>query len=92
MNGRGTIFLSPMNGDHHQWVELTHHGIVMKGKRKVKTLKWQNAASLMAQARCRVERRTVRASRFLDVALSLGREFEPVGLLAGGRNPCSLEE
>jgi len=64
----------------------------MKGKRKVKTLKWQYAASLMAQARCRVGLRTARASRFLDNALSLGREFEPVGLLAGGSSPCSWEE
>lgn len=63
----------------------------MKGKRKVKTLKWQNAAPLRAQARCRLERRTSRASRFLDVALSLGKEFEPVGLLAGSGNPCSLK-
>jgi hypothetical protein len=64
----------------------------MKGKRKVKTPKWQNAASFMAEAHYRVDRRTARASRFLDVALSLGREFEPVGLLAGGNNPCSQEE
>lgn len=64
----------------------------MKGKRKVKTLKWQNAAALKAEAHCRVERRTARASRFLDVALSLGREFEPIGLLAGGSNPCWQEE
>jgi hypothetical protein len=64
----------------------------MKGKRKVKTLKWQNEAALMALTRSRVDRRTSRASRFLDVALSQGREFEPVGLLAGGRNPCSPEE
>ncbi|WP_448647369.1 hypothetical protein [Pseudomonas mohnii] len=64
----------------------------MKGKRKVKTLKWQNTASSMAQAHCRIQQRTARASRFLDVAFSLGREFEPIGLLAGGSKPCSQEE
>jgi len=32
VNGRGTIFVSSMNGDHHQWVELTHYGNRYEGQ------------------------------------------------------------
>ncbi|MCY1444621.1 hypothetical protein D9M71_611020 [compost metagenome] len=63
----------------------------MKGKRKVKTLKWQNVERLMAEARSRLDRRSSHASRFLDVALSAGRELEPVGLLAGNAACCAQD-
>lgn len=61
----------------------------MKGKRKDKTFKWQDAESLMAQARRRLDGRSARALRFLDVALSAGRELEPVGLLVGNAGCCA---
>lgn len=41
------------------------------------------AARFKAEARAVLAQRSVKASRFLDVALSKGREFEPVGRLAG---------
>lgn len=41
------------------------------------------AARFQAEARATLAKRTDKRSRFLDVALSQGREFEPVGRLAG---------
>jgi hypothetical protein len=41
------------------------------------------AARYHAEARALLAQRSFKASRFLDVALSNGREFEPVGRLAG---------
>lgn len=41
------------------------------------------AARFQAEARATLASRTAKRSRFLDVALSKGREFEPVGRLAG---------
>jgi hypothetical protein len=55
----------------------------MKGKRKVKTSKWQQIQAWTVQAQRQLEQRSTRASRFLDVALAAGREAEPVGRLAG---------
>jgi len=55
----------------------------MKGRRKLRTLKWQMKAVFEAEARtigCRSENQT----RFLHVAHQKGRELEPTGWLAGG--------
>lgn len=41
------------------------------------------AARFQAEARIKMAKRSDKQSRFLDVALSKGREFEPVGRLAG---------
>lgn len=57
----------------------------MKGKRKVKTTKWQLAEQFKAEAQRRLRARSPRAHRFLDLALAAGRELEPVGSLAGHR-------
>lgn len=57
----------------------------MKGKRKVKTTKWRIAEQFKAEAQWFLGRRSARANRFLDVALSAGKEFEPTGWLAGAR-------
>lgn len=64
---------------------MTTSGTVMKGKRKVKTTKWQLAEQFTAEAQRRLRARSARAHRFLDVALAAGRELEPVGSLAGHR-------
>lgn len=40
-------------------------------------------ARFQAEARAVLAQRTGNASRFLDSALSKGRDFEPVGRLAG---------
>ncbi|WP_272940497.1 MULTISPECIES: hypothetical protein [Pseudomonas syringae group] len=40
-------------------------------------------ARFQAEARAILAQRSVKSSRFLYVALSKGREFEPVGRLAG---------
>ncbi|MCY1429806.1 hypothetical protein PS726_01872 [Pseudomonas fluorescens] len=55
----------------------------MKGKRKVKTKKWQVAEQFKAAAQAALRARSARANRFLDAALLAGRDLEPVGLLAG---------
>lgn len=41
------------------------------------------AARFQAEARAKLAKRSEKRSRFLDVALSKGRDFEPVGRLAG---------
>lgn len=55
----------------------------MKGRRKLKTHKWQLKAEFEAEARLLVGTKSINRSRFLDAALQKGREFEPVGRLAG---------
>lgn len=55
----------------------------MKGRRKLKTLKWQKKAAIEAEAREVLQNRTAKQGRFLDIALQKGRELEPVGRLAG---------
>lgn len=64
-------------------IALPTASTVMKGKRKVKTSKWQQIQAWTVQAQRQLEQRSTRASRFLDVALAAGREAEPVGRLAG---------
>ena len=41
------------------------------------------AARFQAEARAKLAQRTDNPSRFLDLAVAKGREFEPVGRLAG---------
>jgi hypothetical protein len=55
----------------------------MKGRRKVKTRKWQMKAEIEAEAQSRLRSTGAKSSRFLDVALQNGREEEPLGRLAG---------
>ncbi|OOQ44932.1 hypothetical protein AO361_17765 [Pseudomonas fluorescens] len=61
----------------------------MKGKRKVKTTKWQVAEHFKAAAQAALRARSACANRFLDAALSAGRDLEPVGLLAGIHRPVT---
>lgn len=55
----------------------------MKGRRKLLTDKWQKKAAIEADARETLRRRSATSGRFLDRALDNGREFEPLGPLAG---------
>lgn len=52
----------------------------MKGRRKVKTNKWHLAELFKTEAQHRLEARSLKANRFIDVACSID---EPVGMLAG---------
>lgn len=61
----------------------------MKGKCKVKTNQWLLAAQFQVEAQAVLRARTARARRFLDIALSAGRDVEPVGLLADNRTATS---
>ncbi|PPS24222.1 hypothetical protein BVY11_27915 [Pseudomonas amygdali pv. morsprunorum] len=65
----------------------------MKGRRKVKTLKWQMKAKFEAEARAALRNRPVRQESFLDLALKEENDLEPVGLLAGrAKNPCYVKD
>jgi hypothetical protein len=55
----------------------------MKGRRKFKTQKWELKAKFETDARLLSDTKSRKPSRFLDRALKQGREFEPIGLLAG---------
>jgi hypothetical protein len=55
----------------------------MKGKRKAKTTKWLLAEQCRVEACVLLSRMFSKTSRFLDVALSVGPDAEPCGLLAG---------
>ena len=56
----------------------------MKGRRKVKTLKWSLEAKFRSEAReILLHRRMRQQVRFLDIAAQKGRDMEPVGRLAG---------
>lgn len=52
----------------------------MKGKRKVKTIKWRMAELFQTEAQRRLQNRSSKASRFLDIAQTVD---EPTGVLAG---------
>ncbi|POP63763.1 hypothetical protein CXB35_27500 [Pseudomonas syringae] len=56
----------------------------MKGRRKVRTKKWQMVEQLIKEARASLARRTEKRGRFLLIAAQTKVE-EPVGLLAGDR-------
>jgi len=55
----------------------------MKGRRKVKTLKWHLKSTIETEAREILRSRSARQSRFLDLALQSGNDREPIGRLAG---------
>lgn len=55
----------------------------MKGRKKVKTLKWQIKAGVEAEAREILSTRSTPPGRFLDLAVARGRDLEPLGRLAG---------
>ena len=55
----------------------------MKGRRKVKTLKWQYKEAFEAEAREMLSKRSAKQGRFLDLAAKEGRDAEPIARLAG---------
>jgi len=55
----------------------------MKGRRKVKTLKWLLKSTIETEAREILRSRSAEQGRFLDLALQGGNDREPVGRLAG---------
>ncbi len=59
----------------------------MKGRRKVRTEKWQMIEQFKREARAFVasEEHAQRAGRFLSRSANAGREGEPVGVMAGKR-------
>lgn len=60
----------------------------MKGKRKLKTKKWQLAAHFKVAAQVALKARSARAHRFLDAVLLADRDLEPIGLLTGADLRC----
>jgi hypothetical protein len=67
--------------------------VMMKGRRKVISHRW----SLQAQFELDVSRTLAKrpnkdAHRFLDAALVFGRDFEPIGRLAGGSRSPNVKE
>jgi hypothetical protein len=55
----------------------------MKGRLKVKTLKWSLKAQYEAEAREVLQGKSAAQGRFLTIAMQNGKELEPVGRLAG---------
>lgn len=57
----------------------------MKGRRKIKTSKWNLQAQFIQEAKSILESESYacRSGRFLSKAVATGRDAEPVGLLAG---------
>lgn len=51
----------------------------MKGRRKLRTHKWQMKAAFEAEARELVANRSANQMRFLDAVHQKGRELEPIG-------------
>lgn len=59
----------------------------MKGKRKVKKIKWKLENLIIAEAKQLLTARSPKsAHRFLDAALQSGADIEPIGRLAGAIN------
>ncbi len=56
----------------------------MKGRRKVKTNKWQITDQIIKEARAILTSRASSNGRFLDIAARSTLE-EPIGMLAGSR-------
>ncbi|WP_421138691.1 hypothetical protein [Pseudomonas sp. NFX15] len=57
---------------------------MMKGRRKDIGKKWLLRAQFEVEAKRTLSKRSVKsAQRFLDAALAFGRDFEPIGRLAG---------
>lgn len=55
----------------------------MKGRRKVKTLKWQMHAQFEAEAFALAGMKSSNQELFMRVASETGRAAEPVGMMAG---------
>lgn len=55
----------------------------MKGRRKVKTLKWQMRAQFEAEACALAGIKSSNQELFMRVATQIGRTAEPVGVMAG---------
>lgn len=58
--------------------------VEMKGRRKVRTNKWQIMEQVIKEARAILAARSVTGGRFLNIAAQSTLE-EPVGMLAGSR-------
>ncbi|RMV06417.1 hypothetical protein ALP18_200223 [Pseudomonas amygdali pv. myricae] len=58
--------------------------VEMKGRRKVRTNKWQIMEQVIKEARAILASRSVTGGRFLNIAAQSTLE-EPVGMLAGSR-------
>jgi fructose-1,6-bisphosphatase/inositol monophosphatase family enzyme len=66
---------------------------VMKGRRKVVNHKWSLQALIEVETKRKFERRSKKsAHRFLNAALTFGKEFEPTGRLAGGPDALIVGE
>lgn len=62
----------------------------MKGRRKIRTTKWEIKAKIEAEAREVFSYKSANRGRFFDVALKRGSKLEPVGWLAGtSESKCS---
>lgn len=55
----------------------------MKGRRKVKTLKWQMRAQFQAEASALAGIKSFNQELFMRVATQTGRTAEPIGIMAG---------
>jgi hypothetical protein len=65
----------------------------MKGRRKFISNQWSLLTQYQTVAgRALASRSKKNASRFLDAALIFGRDFEPIGRLAGDSRMLSVEE
>lgn len=64
-------------------------GAFMKGRRKVKTLKWQMRAQFEAEAFALAGIKSPNQELFMRVATQAGRNAEPVGVMAGTYNTDS---
>jgi hypothetical protein len=59
----------------------------MKGRRKIRTTKWNLQAQLRIEAQLLLAGRSQKAkNRFLDATAAFDNDHEPIGVLAG----CSL--
>lgn len=55
----------------------------MKGRRKIKTQKWQVKSAVETKARKLLRSRSEKQGVLLDIAVQIGKELEPVGRLTG---------
>lgn len=74
---QGTSFHTSGSKQTSMWRKL------MKGRRKVKTLKWHLKSTIETEAREILLGRSARQGRFLDLALLSDNDREPVGRIAG---------
>ncbi|MGY3305054.1 hypothetical protein ACVK1X_004369 [Pseudomonas sp. PvR086] len=58
----------------------------MKGRRKVKTLKWQMRAQFEAEACALAGTKSPNQELFMWAATQAGRNAEPIGVMAGTYN------